>query len=68
VSVTTETVVNDPLAARFIVFAARRWAFDAQAVQRKERADLERRLEGLAVAVTVLWGARCSGPRSERPS
>ena len=31
--------------------AARRSALDAQAVLRKERADRERRLEGLAVAV-----------------
>jgi hypothetical protein len=31
--------------------AARRSALDAQAVRRKERAERERRLEGLAVAV-----------------
>jgi hypothetical protein len=31
--------------------AARRSALDAQAILRKERADRERRLEGLAVAV-----------------
>jgi hypothetical protein len=31
--------------------AARRSALDAQAVLRKERADRERRLEGLAVSV-----------------
>jgi hypothetical protein len=36
--------------------AARRSALDAQAVRRKERAERERRLEGLAVAVlTALW-------------
>jgi hypothetical protein len=38
--------------------AARRSALDAQAVLRKERADRERRLEGLAVAVLTALGAR----------
>jgi hypothetical protein len=36
--------------------AARRSALDAQAVLRKERADRERRLEGLAVAVLTALG------------
>jgi hypothetical protein len=38
--------------------AARRSALDAQAVRRKERADRERRLEGLAVAVLTALGER----------
>jgi hypothetical protein len=38
--------------------AARRSAFDAQAVLRKERADRERRLEGLAVTVLTALGER----------
>ena len=38
--------------------AARRAALDAQAVLRKERADRERRLEGLAVAVLTAIGER----------
>jgi hypothetical protein len=38
--------------------AARRSALDAQAVVRKERADRERRLEGLAVAVLTALGER----------
>jgi hypothetical protein len=38
--------------------AARRAALDAQAVRRKERADRERRLEGLAVAVLTAIGER----------
>src|SRR5215218_10074671 len=38
--------------------AARRSALDAQAVLRKERADRERRLEGLAVAVLTALGER----------
>jgi hypothetical protein len=37
---------------------ARRSALDAQAVLRKERADRERRLEGLAVAVLTALGER----------
>ena len=40
--------------------AARRSALDAQAVLRKERADRERRLEGLAVAVLTALGERDS--------
>ena len=38
--------------------AARRSALDAQAARRKERADRERRLEGLAVAVLTALGER----------
>jgi hypothetical protein len=38
--------------------AARRAALDAQAVLRKERADRERRLEGLAVTVLPAIGER----------
>ena len=38
--------------------AARRSAVDAQAARRKERADRERRLEGLAVAVLTALGER----------
>jgi hypothetical protein len=38
--------------------AARRSALDAQAVQRKERADRQRRLEALAVAVLTALGER----------
>ena len=38
--------------------AARRSALDARAVLRKERADRERRLEGLAVAVLTALGER----------
>ena len=38
--------------------AARRSALDAQAARRKERVDLERRLEGLAVEVLTAIGER----------
>jgi hypothetical protein len=38
--------------------AARRSAWDAQAALRKERADRERRLEGLAVAVLTALDER----------
>jgi hypothetical protein len=40
--------------------SARRSALEAQAVRRKERADRERRLEGLAVAVLTALG-ECDG-------
>ena len=40
--------------------AAQRSALDAQAVLRKERADRERRLESLAVAVLTALGERDS--------
>ena len=43
--------------------AARRAALDAQAVLRKERADRERRLEGLAVAVLTALGERDAAVR-----
>ena len=38
--------------------AARRLALDVQAARRKERADRERRLEGLAVTVLTALGER----------
>jgi hypothetical protein len=38
--------------------AARRSALDAQAARRRERADRERRLEALAVAVLTVLGER----------
>jgi hypothetical protein len=50
----TETVMNQQSVRQ----AARRAALDAQAVVRKERADRERRLEGLAVAVLTAIGER----------
>jgi hypothetical protein len=50
----TETVMNQQSARQ----AARRAALDAQAVLRKQRADRERRLEGLAVAVLTAIGER----------
>ena len=43
--------------------AARRSALDAQAVLRKERADRERRLERLAVAVLTALGERDAAVR-----
>ena len=43
--------------------AARRSALDAQAVLRKERADRERRLERLAVAVLTAIGERDAAVR-----
>jgi hypothetical protein len=43
--------------------AARRSALDAQATLRKERADRERRLEGLAVAVLTALGERDAAVR-----
>jgi hypothetical protein len=43
--------------------AARRSALDAQAVLRKERADRERRLEALAVAVLIALGERDAAVR-----
>ena len=43
--------------------AARRSALVAQAVLRKERADRERRLEGLPVAVLTALGARDAAVR-----
>jgi hypothetical protein len=49
-----ETVMNQQSVRQ----AARRAALDAQAVLRKERADRERRLEGLAVAVLTAIGER----------
>jgi hypothetical protein len=52
--------------------AARRSALDAQAARRKERADRERRLEALAVAVltaashAMLWSGMLSGAPGKR--
>jgi hypothetical protein len=43
--------------------AARRSALDAQAVLRKQRADRERRLEGLAVEVLTALGERDAAVR-----
>ena len=43
--------------------AVRRSALDAQAVRRKERAERERRLEGLAVEVMTALGERDAGVR-----
>jgi hypothetical protein len=43
--------------------AARRSALDAQAVRRKQRADRERRLERLAVAVLTALGERDAAVR-----
>ena len=43
--------------------AVRRSALDAQAVRRKERADRERRLEGLAVEVMTALGERDAAVR-----
>ncbi|HET9563083.1 MAG TPA: hypothetical protein VFP27_00875 [Mycobacterium sp.] len=49
-----ETVMNQESVRQ----AARRSALDAQAARRKERIDLERRLEGLAVEVLTAIGER----------
>ena len=43
--------------------AARRSALEAQAERRKQRADRERRLEGLAVAVLTALGERDAAVR-----
>jgi hypothetical protein len=43
--------------------AARRSALDAQAALRKDRADRERRLEGLAVHVLTALGGRDAAVR-----
>jgi hypothetical protein len=48
------------MSQRSVRRAARRSALDAQAVLRKERADRERRLEALAVAVLTAIGERDS--------
>jgi hypothetical protein len=48
------------MSQRSVRRAARRSALDAQAVLRKECADRERRLEGLAVAVLTAIGERDS--------
>jgi hypothetical protein len=46
------------MSQRSVRQAARRSALDAQAVRRKERADRERRLAALAVAVLTALGER----------
>jgi hypothetical protein len=43
--------------------SARRSALDAQAVLRKQRADRQRRLEGLAIAVLTALGERDAAVR-----
>ena len=45
---------------------ARRSALDAQAARRKERADRERRLEALAVAVLTALGERDGAVRMQK--
>jgi hypothetical protein len=49
---------GDVMSQQSVRMAARRWALDAQAVLRKERADRERRLEALAVVVLTALGER----------
>ena len=58
---------GDVMSQQSVRQAARRSALDAQAVLRKERADRERRLEGLAVAVLTALGERdCAVRDAER--
>ena len=52
------SVRGDVMSQQSVRQAARRSALDAQAARRKERADRERRLEGLAVAVLTALGER----------
>src|SRR5215213_8101660 len=49
---------RDVMSQQSVRQAARRSALDARAILRKERADRERRLEGLAVAVLTALGER----------
>jgi hypothetical protein len=49
---------GDVMSQQSVRQAARRSALDAQAILRKERADRERRLEALAVAVLTAVGER----------
>jgi hypothetical protein len=49
---------GDVMSQQLVRQAARRSALDAQAILRRERADRERRLEGLAVAVLTSLGER----------
>ena len=58
VSIRTGGDRGDVMSQQSVRQAARRSALDAQAVLRKERADRERRLEGLAVAVLTALGER----------
>jgi hypothetical protein len=54
---------GDVMSKQSVRQAARRSALDAQAVLRKERADRERRLEALAVAVLTALGERDAAVR-----
>ena len=56
VSIRTGVDRGDVMSQHSVRQAARRSALDAQAILRKERADRERRLEGLAVAVLTALG------------
>ena len=58
VSIRTGVDRGDVMSQQSVRQAARRSALDAQAVLRKERADRERRLEALAVAVLTALGER----------
>ena len=58
VSIRTGVDRGDVMSQQSVRQAARRSALDAQAVLRKERADRERRLEGLAVDVLTALGER----------
>jgi hypothetical protein len=58
VAIKTGVGRGDVLSQQSVRQAARRSALDAQAVLRKERADRERRLEALAVAVLTALGER----------
>jgi hypothetical protein len=49
---------GDVMSQQSVRQAARRSALDARAIRRKERADRERRLEALAVAVLTALGER----------
>src|SRR5829696_8080113 len=49
---------GDVMSQQSVRQAVRRSALDARAVRRKERADRERRLEALAVAVLTALGER----------
>ena len=49
---------GDVMSQQSVRQAARRSALDAQAVLRKQRADRERRLEALAIAVLTALGER----------
>ena len=63
VSIRTGVDKGDVMSQQSVRQAARRSALDAQAVLRKERADRERRLERLAVAVLTALGERDAAVR-----